>query len=99
MPLQRRVPKRGFYSRNRIEYQLVNVSSLERFDSGQTVDPELLEKSGLIKKAESRVKILGNGEITKQLTVRADAFSGSAQAKITGAGGEAVVRESAPVSA
>jgi len=89
MPLQRRVPKRGFKSLNKSVYQLVNVVALERFSDGQTVDAALLKQNGLIKNENYPVKILGDGELTKKLTVRADAFSQTAQDKIAKAGGEA----------
>ena len=93
MPLQRRVPKRGFFSRNKKVFQLVNVDALQCFEEGQTVDPEALVENGLIKRANLPIKILGNGSVDRKLTVHADAFSGSAKEKITGAGGEIIVRE------
>jgi len=99
MPLQRRIPKRGFHSLNRKEFQLVNVSSLERFDGGSTVTPEILKESGLVKKADQPIKILGNGELSKSITVQADKFSKSAVEKITNAGGQIQTRvqiEAAP---
>ena len=89
MPLQRRVPKRGFKPLERNIFQLVNVVALERFQDGQTVDAAILKQNGLIKNENYPVKILGDGELTKKLTVRADAFSKSAQEKIAKAGGEA----------
>ena len=89
MPLQRRVPKRGFKSLNKKIYQLVNIVSLERFEDGQTVDVPVLKQCGLIKNDKDPVKILGDGELTKKLSVRADAFSKSAQEKIAKAGGDA----------
>ncbi|MBN2327911.1 MAG: 50S ribosomal protein L15 [Candidatus Omnitrophica bacterium] len=89
MPLQRRVPKRGFKSLNKKVFQLVNVVALERFEDGQTVDPAALKQSGLIKNLNTPVKILGNGELSKKLSVQADAFSQSAMDKINKAGGEA----------
>jgi large subunit ribosomal protein L15 len=96
MPLQRRVPKRGFNSRNRIEFQLVNVASLERFDNDQTIDPEFMQANGLIKHADRPVKVLGNGDLSKKLTVTADKFSQSAMDKISNAGGAANLRQSSP---
>jgi len=93
MPLQRRVPKRGFHPLNKVHYQLVNLLSLEKFNDGQTVDPETMVSRGLIKHAERPIKVLGQGDLTKKLVVRADAFSQSAKEKIAQAGGETVVRE------
>ena len=93
MPLQRRLPKLpGFTPRNRIEYTGVNVSSLEAlFDAGDTVNPEALAEKGLIRGPKTPVKILGDGELTKALTVSAQKFSKSAEAKITDAGGSVEV--------
>ncbi|CAN5843084.1 50S ribosomal protein L15 [soil metagenome] len=89
MPLQRRLPKLpGFTPRNRIDYSGVNVSSLQdHFAEGDTVDPAALADRGLIRGAATRVKILGDGEVSIPLTVTAHAFSKSAEAKITDAGG------------
>lgn len=92
MPLQRRVPKRGFVNIFRTEYATVNVASLsDRFEAGQTVTVEALKQKGLIKKELDGVKILGNGELDKSLTVQANAFSESAKQKIEAAGGKAEV--------
>jgi large subunit ribosomal protein L15 len=91
MPLQRRVPKRGFNPLNKLYYQLINLSSLEKIDEGQLVDLAYMKEIGLIKKADKKVKILGNGELTKKLVVHADAFSKSAIEKIAKAGGETSV--------
>lgn len=92
MPLQRRVPKRGFNNIFATEYAIVNVAALnERFEDGATVDAKSLVESGLIKKTLDGIKILGKGEITKALTVKADAISESAKAKIEAAGGKAEV--------
>lgn len=92
MPLQRRVPKRGFNNIFRTEYAVVNVASLEeRFDANATVDAESLRACGLIKKELDGVKVLGNGEITKALTVKVSAISESAKAKIEAAGGKVEV--------
>lgn len=92
MPLQRRVPKRGFNNIFRTEYAVVNLSSLEeRFESGAVVDAESLKACGLIKKELDGVKVLGKGEITKALTVKVAAISESARAKIEAAGGKAEV--------
>ena len=89
MPMQRRLPKRGFNSLNRKVYALVNIEQLDVFEAGQTVDPDALLKSGLISKVGDGVKILANGELTKSLTVKAHKFSASARAKIEAAGGTA----------
>ena len=85
MPLQRRIPKRGF---NNI---IVNVSDLEKFDNDTVVTEELLVQTGLVKKALDGVKVLGNGELSKKLTVNVTAFSASAKEKIEKAGGKAEV--------
>lgn len=92
MPLQRRVPKRGFTNIFRTEYATVNVADLEaRFDDGATVDVDAIVASGLLKKTLDGVKVLGNGEITKKLDVKVNAFSETAKAKIEAAGGKAEV--------
>lgn len=91
MPLARRIPKRGFNNIFAVKMAAVNVSSLEIFKEGTEVDAELLLASGLVKNIDNGVKILGNGEITKNLTVKADAFSASAKEKIEKAGGKAEV--------
>ncbi|MFW6206769.1 MAG: 50S ribosomal protein L15 [Gemmatimonadota bacterium] len=86
MPIYRRLPKRGFHSPNRTEYQVVNVGSLEKVEA-EELNPERLAELGLVRSADDRVKILGDGELTRALTVRAHAFSGSAREKIEAAGG------------
>ena len=91
MPLARRIPKRGFNNIFAAKMAAVNVSSLEIFKEGTEVDAELLLASGLVSKIDNGVKILGNGELTKNLTVKADAFSASAKEKIEKAGGKAEV--------
>lgn len=92
MPLQRRLPKRGFNNIFRTEYAVVNVAALEeRFESGATVDAESLKACGLIKKELDGVKVLGNGDITKALTVKVSAISESAKTKIEAAGGKVEV--------
>lgn len=91
MPLYRRIPKRGFKNRNSKEIISINVAALERFDNGATVDVEALLDAGVIRKTGDGVKILGNGELTKKLTVKVDAFSASAKEKIEAAGGTAEV--------
>ncbi len=91
MPMTRRIPKRGFNNLFATKYSVVNVSDLERFVDGTVVDTDLLRASGLVKKVNDGVKILGNGELTKNLTVKAAAFSASAKEKIEKAGGKAEV--------
>ena len=91
MPLQRRVPKRGFVNIFATQYAIINVSALEAFDNGTVVDLEALKAAGIIKKAFDGVKVLGNGNLTKNVTVKAAAFSESAKAKIEAAGGKAEV--------
>lgn len=92
MPLQRRVPKRGFNNIFTTEYAIINVSSLEKkFEAGATVDAQALIEAGVIKKALDGVKILGNGEITKAINVKVAAISESAKAKIEAAGGKVEV--------
>ena len=89
MPLQRRIPKRGFVNIFRTEMAIVNVAALEKnFEAGATVTVEALVEMGLVKKVLDGVKVLGNGDITKALTVQANAFSESAKAKIEAAGGK-----------
>lgn len=92
MPLQRRVPKRGFNNIFATRYAIVNVGDLDRFEDGSTVDVELLKNAGLIKKEYDGLKILGNGELKKKLTVIATKFSGSAKEKIENLGGKAEVK-------
>ncbi len=92
MPLQRRIPKRGFNNIFRTEYATVNISSLDKvFNDGDTVTIEALVNSGLVKKTLDGVKVLGNGEITKKLTVQVNAYSETAKSKIEAAGGKAEV--------
>lgn len=92
MPLQRRVPKRGFVNIFAKEIAIVNLASLEeKFDNGATVDAEALIAAGLIKKTLDGVKILGHGELTKKLNVKVNAYSEAAKAKIEAAGGKAEV--------
>ena len=92
MPLARRLPKLGgFYSRNRVEYSPVNVERLNAFEGGAVVDPAALAARGLVRKRRAPVKILGRGELSVGLTVRAHAFSTSAREKIERAGGQAEV--------
>jgi large subunit ribosomal protein L15 len=90
MPLQRRIPKRGFTPLNRVDYQVVNVGALGTVE-GDEVTPETLVRHGLIGSAKAPLKILGDGDVERALTVRAHAFSGSAREKIEGAGGTVTV--------
>lgn len=91
MPLYRRLPKRGFKNIFANEYAEVNVSQLNRFEDGATVDPVALIESGILKNVRDGVRVLGNGELTKQLTVRANGFTKTAESKITAAGGKVEV--------
>lgn len=99
MPLYRRIPKRGFKNRNAKEILAINVSDLERFEDGATVDVDALVEAGIvkrhrngaIKKGRDGIKILGNGALTKKLNVKVDAYSASAKEKIEALGGTAEV--------
>ena len=91
MPLYRRIPKRGFTNRNTLTIVGINVSALEVFEDGATVSVEALIEKGIVKNPKDGVKILGNGELTKKLTVKANAFSASAKEKIEALGGTAEV--------
>ena len=91
MPLYRRLPKRGFTRRNSKEIVSVNVSALERFENDTVVTVDTLIEAGIVKNPRDGVKILGNGELTKKLTVQANAFSASAKEKIEALGGNAEV--------
>lgn len=91
MPLQRRLPKRGFTPLDKKVYALVNLRDLEQFDAGSVVDLEALGKAGLVRKINDGIKILGDGELSKALTVKAHKFSQSALEKIQAAGGKAEV--------
>ena len=91
MPLYRRLPKRGFTCRNSKEIVGINLSYLERFDDGATVTVASLVESGIVKNPRDGVKILGNGELTKKLTVQVNAYSASAKEKIEALGGKAEV--------
>ena len=91
MPLARRIPKRGFNNIFAKPLEAVNVSALDKFEDGATVDAQAMIIAGVLSKCENGVKILGNGEITKKLTVKAAAFSETAKQKIEAAGGKAEV--------
>ena len=91
MPLYRRLPKRGFKCRNSKEIVGINVSALERFENDSVVTIETLLEAGVVKNTRDGVKILGNGELTKKLTVQANAFSAGAVEKIEALGGKAEV--------
>ena len=91
MPLYRRLPKRGFTNHWAKEYAEVNVADLNKFENDAVVDLEAMKQAGLVKQVKDGVKILGNGELEKKLTVKADKFSKSAVEKIEKAGGKAEV--------
>lgn len=91
MPLYRRLPKRGFTNRNSLDIEAINLSALEAFDNDAEVTVEALLEKGIIKSAKDGVKILGNGTLTKKLSVKVNAYSESAKAKIEELGGKAEV--------
>ena len=91
MPLARRIPKRGFNNIFATKYAAINVSELNRFEDGAVVDEAAIIAAGLIKKPLDGIKLLGNGELTKKLTVKVTAYSESAKQKIEQAGGKAEV--------
>ena len=92
LPLYRRLPKRGFSNANfKTEYAVINLSDLNKFDEDTVVTPELLKDMGLVKKQLDGIKVLGNGELTKKLTVKASMFSKTAKEKIEKNGGKAEV--------
>ncbi len=91
LPLYRKLPKRGFKNRFKTEYAIVNVATLDKFADGETVNLDKLMETGVINKPLDGLKILGNGEITKKLTVQASVFSASAKEKIEAAGGKTEV--------
>ena len=91
MPLYRRIPKRGFKCRNSKEIVAINLSALEVFDNGTTVDVDTLIEKGIVKNPRDGVKVLGNGELTKKLDVKVNAYSASAKEKIEALGGTAEV--------
>ena len=88
LPLYRKLPKRGFKNRFAVNYAVVNVAALNRFENGTVVDVEVLKAAKLVRKELDGVKILGNGELTKKLTVKATVFSATAKEKIEAAGGK-----------
>ena len=98
MPLYRLLPKRGFKNIWAKNYAEVNVSTLNRFEDGATVDPVALVEAGIVKNVRDGIRILGNGELEKKLTVVAQGFTKSAKAKIEAAGGKAVVPGEEPVA-
>ncbi|MCX6090890.1 MAG: 50S ribosomal protein L15 [Candidatus Atribacteria bacterium] len=91
MPFARRIPKRGFKSLDRGQWQIVNVGNLNRFEDGTQVKKELLKQTGLIQSTDLKLKVLAKGEFTKKLTVQADAFSERAKSIIEERGGKAEV--------
>ena len=91
MPLYRRLPKRGFTNRNTKNIVVIDVDVLNRFEDGTEITPAFLEETGVIYSPKDGVKILGNGELTKKLAVKVNAYSASAKAKIEAAGGTAEV--------
>ena len=91
LPLYRKLPKRGFKNRFATNYSIVNLSTLNKFEDGETVNLAKLIEAGVIKKPLDGLKVLGNGEITKKLTVEASIFSASAKEKIEAAGGKTEV--------
>ena len=91
MPLQQRVPKRGFTNIFKKEYAEINLKDLNKFDSGTEVTPELLKEKGIVSSLKDGVKVLGNGNLEKAITVKVQAFSKSAAEKIAAAGGKAEV--------
>jgi large subunit ribosomal protein L15 len=91
MPLQRRLPKRGFKNRFTIEYAIVNLKDISKMEGTEIITAETLIEQGIIKDLKNGLKVLGEGEIKRPLTIKADAFSASATAKIVAAGGKAEV--------
>lgn len=90
-PIYKTLPKRGFTNMNRLEYAVVNLSDLNRFEAGTTVTPELLKQAGIVKKTLDGVKVLGNGKLEKKLNVTCNKISKTAQAAIEKAGGKVEV--------
>ena len=92
LPLYRKHPKRGFHNKFAAHYVIINVSALNKFEDGETVNLEALKAKGIVKKSLDGLKVLGNGELTKKLTVEAKVFSATAKEKIEAAGGKAEVK-------
>jgi large subunit ribosomal protein L15 len=91
MPLQRRIPKRGFKNRFAIEYAIINLKDIVKIQDTDIITPEIFIEKGIIKDLKNGIKVLGNGDIQRPLTIRAHAFSASAISKISAAGGKAEV--------
>lgn len=91
MPLQRRLPKRGFKNRFKINYAIINLKDLSRLEGLNTITPEILVERGIVKDLKDGLKVLGEGEIHRPFTIKADAFSASALAKIAASGGKAEI--------
>jgi len=91
MPLQRRLPKRGFKNRFKIEYAIINLEVISKIEGLDFITPEVLVERGIIKDLKDGLKVLGEGEIQRAITIKADAFSASALAKIAAAGGKSEV--------
>lgn len=91
MPLYRRIPKRGFTNIGRKEFAIVNLAALDQFDDGAEITPTVLVENGVIKNEKNGIKVLGNGQLTKKLTVKANKFSASAVSAIEAAGGKTEV--------
>jgi large subunit ribosomal protein L15 len=91
MPLQRRLPKRGFKNIFKIEFAIVNLKDINKIEGVDVITPEVLIEKGIVKDMKDGIKILGGGELQKPFTIKADAFSASASAKITAAGGRVEV--------
>ncbi|MBE6724696.1 MAG: 50S ribosomal protein L15 [Ruminococcaceae bacterium] len=92
LPLYRKLPKRGFKNRFAVNYAIVNLSALDKFEDGETVNLEKLMEAGIVKKPLDGLKVLAGGELTKKLTVEAKVFSASAKEKIEAAGGKTEVK-------
>lgn len=88
MPLQRRLPKRGFKNLFKVDYAIINLKDINRLEGLDIITPDILIEKGLIKNLKDGLKVLGEGEISRPLTIRADAFSASAIAKVSAAGGK-----------
>ncbi len=91
MPIQRRLPKFGFYQHGKVQYQVVNIQSLEKVGNEPEINPEILKKAGLVKKADQPVKILGDGDLQQKLDVKVHAISKSAREKIEKSGGSVTI--------